>query len=637
MQSTFRRIGKASCSALCAGALAASMIVMPAGSAWADDSHPPLDGDQYVSCSPTPFAAAWPEYLGMNTTDERWGIDDADNGQAGTLEANISNVSGALRYLLMGTEYNVNPNAYMWNTVYDTDGKKVIPNSKRSAYSSTNMNRALGFYGSADSDDAIWDMKPDVIMGVATTSNTTFTDYTAEVAEMAAADSAKFGNYHPVAVNANVSSSQVELFYTLADAANKAKEASGKDLRYGDPVALAKNYEGVYKGSQGYVLARLDKEGADKKSVVFVSANDGTNVTLDTGFESNFQTTLENVAVNWADTKAAGEEKYTIPIAELEAAVNGNQIDLVILNTGDYNRDGFVETKGLENLYGKMYWVADADCGTVGCDNRGPSLVVNYGRILGCLYPEYIDQSDWVAYTYDTIFHVKSDRLNDAINRAMDGVRNWDVTSGSGNDYLQWTENTCADYNQAEVKELIDYGLAYVKAQGDDASESLQITDRLVGEVGTYAEMTDPAEKPAPAETVAVYRVYNPNSGEHFYTTSTVERDNCLANGWNDENIGWYAPAANGVQVYRLYNAIGGEHHYTLSAVERDNLVANGWTEEANGWTSDPNETVALLRQYNPNEFANNHNYTTSQFEHDSLIGLGWNNEGIAWYAVAGV
>ena len=59
-----------------------------------------------------------------------------------------------------------------------------------------------------------------------------------------------------------------------------------------------------------------------------------------------------------------------------------------------------------------------------------------------------------------------------------------------------------------------------MKAQGNDANESLQITDRLVGEVGTYAEMTDPADKPAPAETVAVYRVYNPNSGEHFYTTA---------------------------------------------------------------------------------------------------------------------
>lgn len=69
----------------------------------------------------------------MNTTDERWGIDDAENGEPGTLEANISNVSGALRYLLMGTDYNVTPNAYMWNVVYDTDGKKVIPDSKRSA------------------------------------------------------------------------------------------------------------------------------------------------------------------------------------------------------------------------------------------------------------------------------------------------------------------------------------------------------------------------------------------------------------------------------------------------------------------------------------------------------------------------
>lgn len=637
---TLRRLGKASCSALCAGALAASMIVVPVGAANAAEA---LDGDQYVSCSPTPFAAAWPEYLGTNTTDERWGIDDTEDGGQGTLIDNIENRSGALRYLLMGTsEYNVNPDAYMYNVVYDTAGKKTIQNSKRTAYKSTNMNRALGFYGTADSDDAIWDMKPDVIMGVATTDNNTFTDYSVEVAAMAQANPEKFGDYHPVAVNANVNNSQVELFYDLAEAANKAAKDNGKQLRYGDATALAKNFEGIWKGSQGWVLHQLEKNGAEKKTVALVEANDGTNVTLTAGFAGNYFATLENVAVNWADARAAGQEKITIPISEL--AANAADIDLIVLDSGDYNRDGFVPTAGLENLYGKMYWVADADCGTVGCDNRGPSLIVNYGRMLGCLYPEYIDQSDWVAYTYDTVFHVKAEKLNDAINRAMDGVRNWDVQSGSGDDYLQWTDSTCADYNKAEVKEIIDYGMAYLKAQGSEVAESLQLTDEIVGDVGDVKTMTDPSEAPTPtAEGIAMYRLYNRNSGEHFYTSSEVERDATVNAGWAYEKIEWYAPEKSSTPVYRLYNPnYPGEHHYTMDAGERDILVSLGWIFESKdynadgaAWYSDDAKGTPLYRQYNPNEYANNHNYTTDRGEHESLLALGWNDEGLAWYGVA--
>ena len=153
--------------------------------------------------------------------------------------------------------------------------------------------------------------------------------------------------------------------------------------------------------------------------------------------------------------------------------------------------------------------------------------------------------------------------------------------------------------------------------------------------------MTAPEPEPDPTpepevKTVPMFRLYNPNSGEHFYTASASERDQVVAAGWNDEGIGWYAPEnGKGEPVYRLYNANGGEHHYTLSTDERDGLVAVGWTDEGIGWYSDPARTVEVLREYNPNAFANNHNYTPSKDEHDGLVALGWRDEGIGWYAVA--
>ncbi len=134
--------------------------------------------------------------------------------------------------------------------------------------------------------------------------------------------------------------------------------------------------------------------------------------------------------------------------------------------------------------------------------------------------------------------------------------------------------------------------------------------------------------------SVAMYRIYNPNSGEHFYTSSTEERDHLVSLGWNYEGVGWNAPSSSNTPVYRLYNGNAGEHHYTMSADERDNLVRLGWKYEGIGWYSDDSRRVAVYRQYNPYAFANNHNYTPSLDEHNWLIGLGWKNEGIGWYGV---
>ena len=86
-------------------------------------------------------------------------------------------------------------------------------------------------------------------------------------------------------------------------------------------------------------------------------------------------------------------------------------------------------------------------------------------------------------------------------------------------------------------------------------------------------------------QTVAMYRLYNPYTGEHFYTSSTDERDSLVLVGWKDEGKGWVAPSS-GAKVYRLYNPYveGGDHHYTLSADERDHLVSVGWKDEGVAW-----------------------------------------------------
>ena len=135
-------------------------------------------------------------------------------------------------------------------------------------------------------------------------------------------------------------------------------------------------------------------------------------------------------------------------------------------------------------------------------------------------------------------------------------------------------------------------------------------------------------------ETVNMNRLYNPNSGEHFYTASVGERDWLVSLGWQYEGIGWKAPAKSNTPVYRLYNPNSGDHHFTISVGERDWLVSLGWNSEGIGWYSDDNKSVPLYRQYNPNSETGTHNYTANKNENDWLVSLGWNAEGIGWYGV---
>ena len=141
-------------------------------------------------------------------------------------------------------------------------------------------------------------------------------------------------------------------------------------------------------------------------------------------------------------------------------------------------------------------------------------------------------------------------------------------------------------------------------------------------------------------EIQTMFRLYNPNSGEHFYTASPVERAATIAAGWLDEGYAWTAPVKSNTPVYRLYS--GTDHHYTTSEVERDYLMSIGWSDEGIGWYSDDAKGVGLHRLFNPNvdlsaptNNSGSHHYTTSDVERDNLVSLGWSYENVGWYGTA--
>ena len=146
-----------------------------------------------------------------------------------------------------------------------------------------------------------------------------------------------------------------------------------------------------------------------------------------------------------------------------------------------------------------------------------------------------------------------------------------------------------------------------------------------------------------------VYRMYNPITSEHLFTTDKSEYDSLVAHDWQKEGEAWSSSLDSAVGVYRLYNpGLGAlakmSHHYTTNKEEAEDLVANhGWvydndkkpifySAESNASAFDGAEPV--YRLYNGGLSA--HHYTLDSDENSKLIKEhGWNGEGTGFYAYA--
>lgn len=123
-----------------------------------------------------------------------------------------------------------------------------------------------------------------------------------------------------------------------------------------------------------------------------------------------------------------------------------------------------------------------------------------------------------------------------------------------------------------------------------------------------------------------------------FLTASRQEQDGIVAGGWTSRGAAGYAytlpDATPGlVALYRLYNPSSGDHFYTTNQDERDAAVGSGdyVGEGVAGWVfvEAGAERKPLLRAYNPN--TGQHRFTGDASEYDSL-GEEWSREGVACY-----
>lgn len=133
-----------------------------------------------------------------------------------------------------------------------------------------------------------------------------------------------------------------------------------------------------------------------------------------------------------------------------------------------------------------------------------------------------------------------------------------------------------------------------------------------------------------------IYRLFNPYTSEHLYTTNQGELYYLTSIGWNFEGVAWVSPT-QGDPVYRLFNPYTYEHFYTLNKGEMDYLVTLGWSYEGIVWYSNNDKEYEgqwVYRLFNPYESIGAHLYTLNKGEVDYLVTLGWIYEGTCWKTV---
>ncbi|GEM_PF-1004365 len=175
-------------------------------------------------------------------------------------------------------------------------------------------------------------------------------------------------------------------------------------------------------------------------------------------------------------------------------------------------------------------------------------------------------------------------------------------------------------------------GVAYVTADWQYSAESIEALKKQ-----------DPDWKdirPEIVESVAiyisgigsVYRLYNPNTGEHLYTSDLNEKTVLAQAGWSYESISWLNAADSSAPIYRLYNPNAGDHHYTQEKKEADYLEKQGWLLDGTVLNADSEDQIPVYRLYNPNAKSGAHHFTTDKAEYAWLAAQGWKEEGIAFY-----
>ena len=487
MKGTMRTASRKALAVLCSAALVSTMAAPVSAYASAEDDQAAVptsalatadaSGASYVTGYTVKRATPTLPMLGISLVVEgtlTLGDEYEGYGEDHTYDSTWSSA----KYWLMASGYNSNPDPYLAN--FGT-GYGDATNSATTAGSI-----ATSYLSASDDVQATWDLQPDIIFnfnsGVSSPASQYLLDEDGETVL------SQFADYDPAVLNYSTSDdgtweTAIDNLMSVAEAADEIVEESDgtKVLRYGSAVDIVESYEDYIYGTLGYVASAIDEGSVAKRTYAVVSGvtdnGDGSytwaleasgvyNQTMASGIARDLIDVLgiEGTEVSETNSKTGKTSTTTYYYCTTEQLA---QADLVV--SGAANNEDQLEALEAVGLLDKAYITTAIGQGTIFNSFTGVEVGQNVGRVLGCLYPELVDQDIWMGYFLENYYHVNASDVPYLMSKLFEGVTNWDAEDANGDGTLSyeervaWGEADGADYDPEIVEAAIETGTKYLE------------------------------------------------------------------------------------------------------------------------------------------------------------------------------
>jgi hypothetical protein len=152
-------------------------------------------------------------------------------------------------------------------------------------------------------------------------------------------------------------------------------------------------------------------------------------------------------------------------------------------------------------------------------------------------------------------------------------------------------------------------GKHFYTTDANEATRAIQSGKVLEGIACCVLPVTSDPQPPV----VPLLRLYKGSIDDHFYTTDQAEADRAVQqDGYTFELVACDAfdpnqPPAGTVPLFRVFNPQSGEHFYTADPNELSNVTQNGFQQEPSpcfvydlNQTSVPQGTLPFYRMFTP-------------------------------------
>jgi uncharacterized protein YkwD len=375
------------------------------------------------------------------------------------------------------------------------------------------------------------------------------------------------------------------------------------------------NIEGVALYSEAYkVLDSVNQQRA---------ANGLSALTMDKDLLNAAMQRAAETVVRWSHTRPNGQSCFTVSskaFGENIAIGQGSAASVM---------DSWMNSEGHKaNILGSSYT-------TIGVGAVKQNGVIRWVQIFGSGKASNVSKTSDATKTFNV--DLLSSKWLPTFSMTKSGSKYSLVITNSGCWVNTCVSDSCINWVSA------DPSIATVDPGGNVAvvgSGTTTVSAKVDKNTGHYTVNVKVGYE-------TVYRMYNPKTSEHLFTTDRSEYKSLTAYDWEQEGVAWNAPERGSVGVYRLYNpGLGAltkmSHHYTTDRAEAENLVRNhGWVYDFGGqpafYSAEDSSGAldgasAVYRLYNSGLSA--HHYTLDSSENSSLIKEhGWKGEGTGFYA----